>query len=148
MDATERNEAVLARLREMLVRQREKFSAYLGVLEREGDAIREGDADRLAACVELEGSVIADLYTLKKVIDPLHEIYRAAWPEREPTVTELRTTLERMSAEVVEKNAANRALLARKMDEMRKEIASLRRWPGAPSSFAAAATPSLVDIMT
>lgn len=148
MDATERNEAVLARLREMLVRQREKFSAYLGVLEREGDAIREGDADRLAACVELEGSVIADLYTLKKVIDPLHEIYRAAWPEREPTVTELRTTLERMSAEVVEKNAANRALLARKMDEMRKEIASLRRWPGSPTSFTAAAAPSLVDIMT
>jgi hypothetical protein len=147
MDAAERNAAVLVRLRGMLVRQRERFASYLSVLEREEEAIREGDADRLAACVELEGSVIADIFTLKKVIDPLHELYRAAWPEREPTVTELRATLERMNAEVIEKNAANRALLRRKMDEMRQEIASLRRWPRPPSSFAAA-TPSLVDIMT
>jgi hypothetical protein len=148
MDATERNAAVLARLREMLVRQRDKLASYLGVLEREEEAIREGDADRLAACVELEGSVIADIFTLKKVIDPLQALYRAAWPEREPAVTELRATLERMSAEVIEKNAANRAMLRRKMDEMRQEIASLRRWPRPPSAFAAAAAPSLVDIMT
>jgi hypothetical protein len=148
MDATERNATVLIRLREMLVRQRDKFAAYLGVLEREGEAISEGDADRLAACVELEGSVIADIYALKKVIDPLQDLYRAAWPEREPTVTELRATLERMSAEVIEKNAVNRALLRRKMDEMRQEIASLRRWPRQPSPFAAATPPSLVDIMT
>ena len=148
MDTTERNAAVLVRLREMLVRQRRKFASYLEVLEREGEAISEGDADRLAACVELEGSVIADIYALKKVIDPLEDLYRAAWPGREPAVTELKTTLERMSAEVIEKNAANRALLRQKMDEMRQEIASLRRWPRQPSSFAADPSPSLVDIVT
>ena len=148
MDTTERNVAVLGRLREMLLRQRRKFASYLEVLEREGEAISEGDADRLAACVELEGSVIADIYALKKVIDPLEDLYRAAWPGREPAVTELKTTLERMSAEVIEKNAANRALLRRRMDEMRQEIASLRRWPRPPSAFAAVAAPSLVDIMT
>ena len=148
MDTAERNVAVLERLREMLVRQRRKFASYLEVLEREGEAIREGDADRLAACVELEGSVIADIYTLKKVIDPLEHLYQAAWPGREPAVTELKSTLERMSAEVIEKNAANRALLRRKMDEMRQEIASLRRWPRPPSAFAADSSPSLVDIMT
>jgi hypothetical protein len=130
------------------VRQRGKFASYLNVLEREEEAIRGGDADRLAACVELEGSVIADLYTLKKVIDPLEDLYQAAWPEREPEVTTLKATLERMSAQVIEKNAANRALLRRKMDEMRQEIASLRRWPRPPSSFAADSSPSLVDIMT
>jgi len=148
MDTTERNVAVLGRLREMLLRQRRKFASYLEVLEREGEAISEGDADRLAACVELEGSVIADIYALKKVIDPLEDLYRAAWPGREPAVTELKTTLERMSAEVIEKNAANRALLRQKMDEMRQEIASLRRWPRPPSAFTAPAAPSLVDIMT
>jgi hypothetical protein len=148
METAERNEAVLRRLREMLVRQRSKFASYLDVLEREEEAIREADADRLAACVELEGSVIADLCTLKKVIDPLEDLYQAAWPEREPAVTELKATLERMSAQVIEKNEANRALLRQKLDEMRLEIASLRRWPRPPSPFAAAATPSLVDIMT
>jgi hypothetical protein len=148
MDTTDRNAAVLVRLRGMLLRQREKFAAYLDVLEREEGAIREDDADRLAACVELEGSVIADIYTLKKVIDPLEDLYQAAWPGREPVVTELESTLERMSAEVIEKNAANRALLRQKMDEMRLEIASLRRWPRPTSTFAAAAAPSLVDIMT
>jgi uncharacterized protein YhaN len=148
MDATDRNAAVLMRLREMLVRQRRKFAAYLDVLEREEEAIREGDADRLASCVELEGSVIADIYALKKVIDPLEDLYQAAWPDREPAVAELKATLERMSAKVIEKNAANRALLRQKMDEMRQEIASLRRWPRPQSAFAAAAAPSLVDIMT
>lgn len=148
MDATEGNVAVLTRLREMLVRQRAKFASYLDVLEREEEAIRAGDADRLAACVELEGSVIADIATLKRIIDPLQDLYQAAWPEREPTVTELKATLERMSAEVIEKNAANRALLRRKMDEMRQEIASLRRWPRPRPAFAAAEAPSLVDIMT
>lgn len=148
MDATERNAAVLMRLREMLVRQRRKFAGYLEVLEREEEAIREGDADRLAACVELEGSVIADIYALKKVIDPLEDLYQAAWPEREPAVTELKSTLERMSAEVIEKNAVNRALLRQKMDEMRQEIASLRRWPRPTTAFSHAAAPSLVDIMT
>ena len=148
MDTTERNAAVLVRLREMLVRQRRKFASYLDVLEREEEAIREGDADRIAAFVELEGAVIADISTLKKVIDPLEDLYQAAWPGREPAVTELKATLERMSAEVIEKNAANRALLRRKMDEMRQEIASLRRWPRPPSALAAAAAPNLVDIMT
>jgi hypothetical protein len=147
MDATERNAAVLMRLREMLVRQRRKFASYLNVLEREEEAIREGDADRLAACVELEGSVISEIYALKKVIDPLEDLYQAAWPGREPAVTELESTLERMSAEVIEKNAVNRALLSKKMDEMRQEIASLRRWPRPTTAFTPAA-PSLVDIMT
>lgn len=148
MDTTERNAAVLARLREMLVRQRRKFASYLDVLEREEDAIREGDAERLVACVELEKCVIADIFILKKVIDPLEDLYQAAWPDREPAVIELKDTLERMNAEVIEKNAANRALLKKKMDEMREEIASLRRWPRPPSAFAAPAAPSLVDIMT
>jgi hypothetical protein len=148
MDTSERNAAALMKLRGMLLRQREKFAAYLDVLEREGEAIREGDADRLAACVELEASVIADIYTLKKVIDPLEDLYQAAIPGREPPVADLKATLERMSAEVIEKNAANRTALRRKMDEMRLEIASLRRWPRPPSAFNAAATPTLVDIMT
>jgi len=148
MDTTERNAAVLVRLREMLVRQRRKFASYLDVLESEEEAIREGDAERLVACVALEKCVIADIYTLKKVIDPLEDLYQAAWPGREPAVIELKETLERMSAEVIEKNAANRALLKKKMDEMRQEIASLRRWPRPPSAFTAPAAPSLVDIMT
>ncbi len=148
MATAEGNTAVLMRLREMLVRQRRKFAAYLDVLEREEEAIREGDAERLVSCVELERSVIADIYTLKKVIDPLEDLYQAAWPGREPAVVELKATLERMSTEVIEKNAANRALLKKKMDEMRQEIASLRRWPRPPSAFSAPAAPSLVDIMT
>jgi hypothetical protein len=148
MDATDANAAVLVRLRGMLVRQRGKLASYLRLLEREEEAIRGGDADRLAACVELEGAVIADLFTLKKVIDPLEDIYRAAWPAREASVSDLKATLDRMSAEVIEKNTANRALLRAKMDELRREIASLRRWPRRPPAFAAAEAPTLVDIVT
>lgn len=142
----------------MLVRQRDKFAGYLELLEREEEAIQAGDAERLASYVELEQSVITEICVLRKVIDPLEGLYQAAYPlggrlyrptESPGEIGELKATLERMGAEVLERNARNRAALRVKVDELRLEIAALRRWPGPRSSFAAAPdAPSLVDIVT
>ena len=41
--------AVLRRLREMLLRQKEKFQAYLGLLEQEETSIAGGDTEKLLA---------------------------------------------------------------------------------------------------
>ncbi len=80
MDTIEKNVAVLKRLRAMLARQREKFDAYLRLLECEGEAIENGDSEKLLAQVEMEKSIIAEIFTLKRVIAPLESLYQAAYP--------------------------------------------------------------------
>jgi hypothetical protein len=146
--AIENNVAVLKRLRDMLSRQREKFGAYLRLLECEGQSIEQGDAEKLLAQVEMEKSLIADIFTLRKVIAPLEAIYQSSYPAgAEATVPRLNATLDAMGTEIISRNAKNRQRLRERMEELRLEITSLRAWPKA-SPFAAAAAPSLIDIHT
>ena len=145
--STEQNVAILKRLREMLQRQREKFQGYLALLEQEESSIRRGDAESLLAQVEAEKSIIADIYALRKVIEPLESLYQAAYPLAESTVARLKATLEKMGEQVVAHNAKNRALLRARMEDLRLEIASLRAWPRASSHFVPS-PPRLVDITT
>jgi len=146
-ETTEQKVALLKRLREMLQRQRGKLQGYLVLLEQEESSINRGDADTLLAQVEMEKSIIADIFSLKKVIEPLETLYQAAYPQMEQTVPRLKATLEKMSEQVIAHNAKNRALLRARMDELRLEIASLRAWPRSTSSFSPVA-PGLVDITT
>jgi hypothetical protein len=147
MNQTEQNVAVLKRLREMLVRQRERFEAYLGLLEAEESSIRKDDAEKLLAQVEIERTIIAEIFTLKKVILPLESMYQAAYPGTESTVTRLKAALETMGAQILAHNARNRQLLKERMENLRQEITELRGWPRDASPFAEV-VPGLVDITT
>jgi chromosome segregation ATPase len=143
----ERRISILRRLRGMLLRQRDKFQAYLDLLEKEGDSIASGDVDKLQSQLELEKNVIAEIRTLKTVIDPLEDLYHAAYPENEESVPALKAVLEKMGIRMKERNARNRAALNAKMEELRREISGLRAWPHGKSQFAEV-TPSLVDVTT
>jgi flagellar biosynthesis/type III secretory pathway chaperone len=148
MDTIEHNVAVLKRLREMLARQRQKLGDYLQLLECEGDSIERGDTERLLAQVGMEKSLIADLFTLKKVIEPLEGLYQAAYPAgSEESVPKLQNLLEDMGTEIIVRNARNRQRLRERMEELRAEIAGLRAWPKAASPFAPV-SPNLIDITT
>jgi hypothetical protein len=147
MSANEQKVAVLKRLREMLLRQKERFQAYLGLLEQEEKSILGGDTERLLAQVELEQTIIAEIFTLKKVITPLESLYHAAYPGAESTVPRLQAALEDVGRQVVQRNGRNRMLLKERMEELRREISTLRAWPKGASPFAEVA-PSLVDITT
>ena len=147
MESSNQGIAVLQRLREMLERQREKFGAYLGLLEQEQLSIEAADVPRLLAQVEMERALIAEIFALRKVIGPLEELYTAAYPEGENTVPAIRAVLAAMGAEIRKRNQANRALLARKVEELRLEISSLRGWPRMGSPFAQT-TPGFIDIRT
>jgi len=143
----EHNVAVLKKLRDMLARQREKFGAYLRLLECEGDSIEKGDTEKLLGQVEMEKSLIADIFTLRKVITPLEAIYRSSYPAgTEATVPRLNATLEAMGTEIISRNAKNRQRLRERMEELRLEITSLRSLPR--SSPFAAASRGLIDITT
>ena len=141
--------AALRRFRELLVQQRTKFENYLRVLDHERTDIESGDVDRLAAHVELEEAIVSEIFTFQKVIDPLEQIYRAAYPAagQDPELPALRGTLEELRREVLRRNAENRALLKRKMEMVRAEIAGFRNPLASRSSvYARQGEGSLVDI--
>lgn len=148
MEDRDRKAAVLNRLREMLLRQRDKFQSYLLLLENEEKSIRDGDGDRISAQVEMENLIIAEIFSLKKVAEPLRELYRAAYPQAEGTVPPLERTLSRMQEQVAARNIRNRMLLKERMEDLRQEVLRFRRVPTASSPYAAAAVPRLVDITT
>ncbi len=119
--------AVLKRFRELLTRQRDKFRGYLEVLDRQRADIEKGDVDALVSHVEVEQSIVSEIFAVQKVIDPLEDIYRAAYSGAEPEgLPELKTTLTELKQEVIARNEENRALLKQRMEMIRNEIKSIR----------------------
>jgi hypothetical protein len=141
--------AALRRFRELLVQQRAKFESYLQLLDRERSDIESGDVDKLAAHVEIEEAIVSEIFTFQKVIDPMEQIYKAAYPAagEEHDLPELRVTLQELKDEVLRRNAENRALLKRQMELLRGEIAGFRNPLASRASvYARQGEGALVDI--
>ncbi|MBU0936125.1 MAG: flagellar protein FlgN [Spirochaetes bacterium] len=118
--------AVLKRFRELLVRQRDKFRQYINVLDKQRSDIEQGDVDALVAHVETEQSMVADIFAVQKVLDPLEDMYRAVYHEAEPEgINELKNTLDELKTEVVKRNTENQALLKQRMDMLRHQIMNI-----------------------
>ena len=72
--------AVLRRFRTLLQQQRDRFRSYLEVLDKQQDIIATGSAEELLSHVELEEKIVADIFSIQKVIDPLETMYQAVFP--------------------------------------------------------------------
>ncbi|MBN1520410.1 MAG: flagellar export chaperone FlgN [Spirochaetales bacterium] len=140
--------AVLKRFRELLARQRDKFQAYLELLDRQKSDIERDDVDALVAHVELEQGIVAELYSVQKVIDPLEDMYRVAYAGAEPEgITELKGTLDTLKEEVAARNAENRSLLRQRMDMLRHKIMSISNpYTKKKSVYADQPEPTALDI--
>lgn len=152
-----RRVAVLRRFRELLKAQRDRFRAYLDVLDRQKDVIEAGTTDDLIRHVELEEKIVADIFSIQKVIDPMEDLYRAAVrndparsaaSDEKSEVMDLKTALEGLKTEAISRSHRNKELLSRRMTELREEIKTLRSNPYAKkkSAFPGSGTPSIVDI--
>jgi hypothetical protein len=143
--------AVLKRFRELLQAQRDRFRAYLEVLDKQKDVIEQGDTDALTAHVDLEEKIVTDIFSIQKVIDPLEKMYHALYPrETGPETADLpglKNALEGLKTEALDRVQRNKELLSRRMDLIRGELKNLRKNPynSRPSVYAAAA-PALIDI--
>jgi hypothetical protein len=153
--------AILKRFRTLLTQQRDRFRSYLEVLDTQKNIIETGDPDELLAHVELEEKIVADIFSIQKVIDPLEDMYRAALSGfessrhaplaagRDPEeVQSLKAALEGLKKEAVIRSTRNKELLSRRMAELRTEIKALRNNPytARRSAFSDAGAASLVDI--
>lgn len=148
-DELSRRVAVLKRFRELLTKQRDRFRDYLEALDKQKDVIEKGSAEDLIAHVELEEQIVADIFSIQKVINPLEDLYRTSFPEKEAEVPVLKAALEELKAEAIVRSGRNKELLSKRMSEIRSEIKNLRANPYAASRRGAyndSGTASFVDI--
>ena len=119
--------AVLKRFKALLQEQRKKFSDYLVVLETQERSIHEENIDALVHHTELEQSIIGDIFTIQKVIDPIEEMYRLGMPDKDDTeVVRLKSDLNKLQSQVLDQNQKNRELLQSRMADLRQEMISIK----------------------
>jgi len=152
--------AVIKRFKELLKTQRDRFHAYLEALDKQKDVIQSGNTDDLLHHVELEEKIVADIFSIQKVIDPLEEMYqsvRLKSPVKSSTksiervsgeeeVISLKEALDGLKAEAVVRSERNRQLLAKRMAELRSEINSLKGNTYARRKFESSTGPSYIDM--
>jgi len=155
--------AILRRFKTLLTQQRDRFSSYLNLLEKQQSVIEQGSAEELLTYVEIEEKIVADIFSIQKVIDPLEEMYYTVVAGQSPQVKKedtqgessdevpsLKASLEKLKSEAVIRSTKNKELLSKRMLELRTEIKALRNNPYAAnakrSSYGGLNTASLVDI--
>ncbi|MDR2543043.1 MAG: flagellar biosynthesis protein FlgN [Treponema sp.] len=147
--------AVLKRFKTLLTQQRDRFRSYLDLLDKQQDVIESGSADDLLSYVELEEKIVADIFSIQKVIDPLEEMYNSIYSHkidagRPDEVPNLKASLDILKGEAVMRSTKNKELLSIRMMELRSEITALRNNPyvlsNKRSSFGSTNTSSLVDL--
>ena len=153
--------AVLRRFKTLLSQQRDRFNNYLELLDKQQNVIESGSAEDLLKYVEVEEKIVADIFSIQKVIDPLEDMYNSAISvinhgrpaakfETSDDVPTLKASLEKLKSEAVIRSTKNKELLSKRMIELRTEIKALRNNPynaaSKHSGFNSANTASLVDI--
>jgi len=151
--------AVLRRFKILLTQQRDRFRSYLDLLDKQQDVIESGSAEELLSYVEVEEKIVADIFSIQKVIDPLEEMYYSVISGQAPgtiparaegtdEVPGLKASLEKLKSEAVIRSTKNKELLSKRMIELRNEIKTLRNNPYAAKrgSFADTNAASIIDI--
>lgn len=119
--------AILRRFRALLEQQRRKFREYLTVLEKQEQMIDAENVDAVVRHTELEQSIISEIYTIQKVINPLEEMYRESNPGHpDAEIPKLQTDLEHLRKQVLDQNEKNRNLLKSHMQALRQKVVSLQ----------------------
>jgi len=150
--------AVLRRFKTLLTQQRDRFRSYLDLLDKQHIVIESGTAEDLLSYVELEEKIVADIFSIQKVIDPLEEMYNTITVKKplrlsdakengqSDEVPSLKASLENLKNEAVIRSTKNKELLSKRMVELRSEIKELRNNPfvmsNKRSSYGSASTHS------
>jgi len=165
-DELKQRVAVIRRFKELLKAQRDRFRVYLDTLDKQKDIIERGSADDLLHHVELEERIVADIFSIQKVIDPLEKMYQsvrmdASKPSDSSNplpsskkekhsdgeeVLDLKSALDGLKAEAVVRSERNRELLSKRMAELRSEIKSMKSNLYAKRMHESTVTPTHIDI--
>ena len=114
---------VLKRFKALLQEQRDKFSEYLYVLEKQEMSIVQNNIEAVVQHTELENTIIQNILSIQKVIEPIEKMYYLSNPEDE-NVLQLKNDLLRLQESVQLQNKKNRLILDEKMMSVREEISN------------------------
>ena len=114
---------VLKRFKSLLQEQRDKFSEYLYVLEKQELSIVQNNIEAVMQHTELENNIIKNILNIQKVIEPIEKIYYLSNPE-DKGVLQLKNELVRLQESVQKQNEKNRLILDEKMVSVRNEISN------------------------
>ncbi len=123
--------AILKRFRTLLQKQRDKFREYLTVLEKQQTSITTEDASALMHHTELEQQVVANIVNLRKVINPINDMYndmhgKPAGSQTDVSeIQQLQQDLNTLQTKVLAQNALNRDLLRTHMSQIRRQLDTL-----------------------
>ena len=145
--------AVLRRFREALLRQRERFSRYLEMLEQQPPGENDGDRhdrdrhdpEQLEIHVEMEQAIIHEIASIEQVIEPLQLMCREHDSEGAADIPKLQAALDRTRDEVLRRTVRSRELLKQEISSLRSEISGLRIMRRRQSLYATP-EPATVDI--
>jgi len=143
--------AVLKRFKKLLSQQRDRFKSYLDLLDKQQGVIESGNAEDLLKYVDIEEKIVADIFSIQKVIDPLEEMYNSLSANKgsDKDVPDIKASLDKLRNEAVIRSEKNKELLSKRMLELRSEIKALRNNPyaaGGRKAFAGSNTATMVDI--
>ena len=125
--------SMLKRFRQLLIEQRERFRHYLDSLDTQKNIIANGSVDELAAHVELEEKIVADIVSIEKCIQPMRTFYETAKSSQAgqelSDVPELTAALDNLKLEAARRVTENKELLQSRMSALRGELKNLRANP-------------------
>jgi len=161
--------AVVKRFKDLLEQQRDRFRSYLTILDKQQLLIGYGSAEEITAHVELEEQIVADIFAIQKVIDPMQAMYNAVntttgvgaatgGVTSDATgnfvtihdVPALKASLEELQAQAVIRSGRNRDLLSRRMEKINSDIQTIKNNPFLSKtrfSHYQDAVPAMVDVM-
>jgi len=121
--------AVLKRFRSLLQQQRAQFYEYLSVLEKQEHSITAEESEAIVAHTKLGESIVANIFTIQKVIDPLEYMYQnlADSTAIDATIPKLKTELADLQQQVLIQNKKNRTLLESHVSGLRRQISELKQ---------------------
>lgn len=141
--------AILHKFRQLLEQKRQKFRDYLSVLEKQEIAIANDDIDVMVSHAELEQSIVSEIFSIQKVIDPFEQLYKAVHPSAsESEIPHLEADLEKLKTKVLAQNEINRNLLKNHMGDLRQKISGLKNpYTNKKSVYASdSSAASIIDI--
>lgn len=119
----ERRISVVRRFKTLLEEQREKFSQYLFVLEKQEKEIEKSNVEAIVQHNEVENNIIENILNVQKVIEPIEKMYYIVNPEASDVdVTKLKDDLGRLQIAVLKQNEKNQTILQEKMATLNQEI--------------------------
>jgi hypothetical protein len=105
-----RRVAFLRRFKETLIRQRERFQAYLDLLERGGDT-SEAPEEVLEFHVTLEEAVVRDIAVFERTLKPLEAMYEAQHTDDDTDIPQIRAALSKTREDLLHRTRLNREKL-------------------------------------